>query len=203
MASIPGEEKAWEILAELQPEEVCKRSGAVWLPESGQYRLRSFGFDFLFDPDSREITTAAKGGEIFLTRLAYFYRLSALWYLVKAVEAGPTGRLVKPEGLPEGEQFFKGSHLLPLDGPAKKYAEDRMGFLEEGERLGGRGVSFGDAAVELRPFPRIPVTMILWLRDDEWDSRCDLLFDSTAPVHLPIDILWSIAMMSLLSFVQQ
>ncbi len=200
MASIPGEEKAWEILAGLEPDEVCRRSGAVWFPAEGRYRLSSFGHAFLFDPGSREIISEAEEGGVFLTRLAYFYRLSALWYLVKAVEAGATGRLVKPSGLPEGDQFFRGSHVLPLDALAQRYAEDREGFLTRAGTLGGRPVGFGDAAVELLPFPRIPVTLILWLSDEEWEARCDFLFDSTAPVHLPVDILWSIAMMSVLSF---
>ncbi|NTU43749.1 MAG: DUF3786 domain-containing protein [Nitrospirales bacterium] len=200
MSAIPGEEKAWEILAGLAPEEVCRRSGAVYLPEEGRYRLSSFGIELLYDTRSREILCPEKGGEIFLARLAYFFRLSALWYLVKAVEAGPSGRLVKPESLPDGDAFFKGSHQLPLDGLAKRFAEDRAGFLEQAKRLGGRPVAYGDAAVELLPFPRIPVTLILWLRDDEWDSRCDLLFDSTASVQVPVDILWSIAMMSVLAF---
>jgi hypothetical protein len=38
----------------------------------------------------------------------------------------------------------------------------------------------------------------LWLEDDEFPARLDLLFDSTCAMHLPTDIIWSIAMMSVL-----
>jgi hypothetical protein len=48
--------------------------------------------------------------------------------------------------------------------------------------------------------PRIPVTLILWLSDEEFPARADLLFDSTCEIHLPLDILWSIAMMTILVF---
>jgi hypothetical protein len=59
-------------------------------------------------------------------------------------------------------------------------------------------LSYGDAAVKLLPMPRIPVIFILWIGDDEFPPRADLLMDSTAPLHLPIDIIWSVAMLSTL-----
>jgi hypothetical protein len=46
--------------------------------------------------------------------------------------------------------------------------------------------------------PRIPVTLILWLKDEEFHPRADLLLDSTCELQLPLDIIWSIAMMSVL-----
>ncbi len=46
--------------------------------------------------------------------------------------------------------------------------------------------------------PKIPVTLILWLQDEEFPARADLLFDSSCELHVPIDIIWSIAMMSTL-----
>nr|NIP92808.1 DUF3786 domain-containing protein [Akkermansiaceae bacterium] len=62
--------------------------------------------------------------------------------------------------------------------------------------LGGWALSFGDASVELLPLPRIPVSLILWKGDDEFPSRADLLFDSSCEMHLPLDIIWSAAMLS-------
>jgi hypothetical protein len=119
--------------------------------------------------------------------------------MVKATGAAPAGKLVKPSGLPGGDIFFRGTHVLPLDALAKKYAHDREGFFKRGHALGGRVVSYGDAALEFLPFPRIPVTVILWLADEEWDARADLLFDASSLQHLPIDILWSVAMMTVLA----
>jgi hypothetical protein len=40
--------------------------------------------------------------------------------------------------------------------------------------------------------------VILWLADEEFPPRIDILFDSTCELQLPLDIIWSIAMMSLL-----
>ena len=61
-------------------------------------------------------------------------------------------------------------------------------------------VRYGDAAIVLFPLPKVPTTMILWVEDDEFPARADLLFDATCTAHLPLDVLWSVAMMSVLLF---
>lgn len=197
---ISGEDKAWEIVAGLLPEDVCRRTGALYNERSRLFTLSAFGTLFSVDPQKKMILSLEPQGEIFLTRLRYFFVLSLLWYMVKASDVKPGNKLVKPSGMSGGDIFFRGSHVLPLESIAKKYAHDRKAFRERGLSHGGRVVEYGDAAIELSPFPKVPVTVILWLADDEWDARADLLFDSTALNHLPIDVLWSIAMMSVLIF---
>jgi hypothetical protein len=59
-------------------------------------------------------------------------------------------------------------------------------------------VQYGDAAFVLLPFPRIPVTVILWTADEEFAARVDLLLDASCELQVPIDIIWNISMMSLL-----
>jgi hypothetical protein len=59
-------------------------------------------------------------------------------------------------------------------------------------------VKAGDASIKLFPLPRIPVVLTLWLEDEEFPAGADLFFDSTCDLQLPTDIIWSIAMMSIL-----
>lgn len=197
---ISGEDKAWEILAGLMSDDVCRRTGAQYNERSKIYTLSAFGILFSVNPQKKVIMSLESEGEIFLTRLRYFFVLSLLWYMVKASDAMPGGKLIKPSGMTGGDIFFRGSHVLPLESIAKKYAHDRRAFKERGLSHGGRVVEYGDAAIELSPFSKVPVTVILWLADEEWDARADLLFDATALNHLPIDVLWSVAMMSVLIF---
>jgi len=52
------------------------------------------------------------------------------------------------------------------------------------------------SSLRLFPLPRVPVTLVLWLRDEEFPPRMDLLFDSTCDLQISLsDIIWSIAMM--------
>ena len=191
-----GEEKAWENLYSLNPSDVCRKAGVTY--DNDSYILKSLGMDFSVHPGKREIKNIQPEGEIILRKYSYFFNLSALCYLLNSKDIPLSGKLVKPEGLKGGEIFFRGSHVLPLDKIADKYGNDKAYFIEKGKNFNGNIMNYGDASVELLPLPRIPVTLILWLSDDEFPARAEMLLDSTCEQHLPLDIIWSIAMMSVL-----
>jgi hypothetical protein len=195
---IPGSDKAWSILAKLDPAAVC-RAGAVSYDEaSGSYTVRSFGRDVTVSPQQRSIAASSPESGALIRKLGYFFDLSVLWYLVSAKDLPQSGRLVKLQNMQGGEIFTKGSHVLPLDHIADQFGTDRVGFLERGLALGGNATNLGDASLELHPFPRVPAVLVLWLKDEEFPARADLLFDSTCSLQVPMDILWSIAMMTVL-----
>jgi hypothetical protein len=195
-----GEDKAWALLAGRDPSEVCARAAVTFDPADAAYRVPSFGRSFRVHPGERLIRSLEPEGEAFLERFGDLFRLSVLWYLVRASRACPAGRLVRPSELPGGGIFSKGTHVLPLEALAAKYATAAGAFLMAGRALGGEPAGYGDAAVALLPLPKVPTTVLLWTTDDEFPARADLLFDATAPQHLPLDILWSVAMLSVLPF---
>lgn len=195
---MPGnqaEEHIWLRLAAMDPDDVCRRALAVRTPDGGGYVVELFGRPVTVTPGERSLTGASAEAQWMLTKMAYFSRLSVLHYLVSARAVPPTGTLVRPTDLKVGPVYFQGSHVLPLAALAARYAEDAAGFLRQGERFGGEAQAFGDAAVRLMPFPRMPVMCVLWRRDDEFEARADLLFDAGDEQQVPADILWSIAML--------
>ncbi|MBI4699533.1 MAG: DUF3786 domain-containing protein, partial [Nitrospirae bacterium] len=175
-----GEEKAWEILSALDPEDVCKRAPATYDSVCGIYTLRSFGMDIFVSPKDKKIFSDAPQSDALLNRLGYFSQLSILWYLVNAKEISPSGNLVKPVNLKGGQLFFRGTHVLPVDKIAGKYRDDAEGFLIKGHELGAEKRSYGDASIRAFPLPRVPVVLILWRADEEYPPRVDLLLDSTS-----------------------
>jgi len=193
-----GENKAWGILGTMSPEDVCRNAGIAFDPGSGSYLLRSYGMDFAVFPPDKRITSQSTGSDVLLQRLGGFFRLSTVWYLAKARDIPCTDGHVKLQQVSGGDAFSRGSHVLPLEKVAALYGRNATGFLERGKVLGGEEVELADAAVRLHPFPRIPVVVLLWLQDAEFPARADLLFDSTCELQAPTDVLWSIAMMSLL-----
>jgi len=197
-ANKPGEEKAWEILATLNVEDVCRAAAVSYDRATEQFIVKSLGMNFLVAVKNRTISSAAPRSDILLKRLGYFFKLSILWYLVSAKDIDCTGRVVKLQNVRGGEIFTMGSHLLPLDKVAQRFGKDKEGFLQKGTDLGGEMVKYGDAAVKLYPFPRVPAILTLWLEDEEFPPRADLMFDSTCDMHLATDIIWSIAMMCVL-----
>lgn len=193
---ISGIEQAWEILAGLNPEDVGKRARVTFDASAGCYTLKTFGQDILISPKDRSIFGNAPLSHLLLDKLRLYSELSILSYLIKVRELPLSGRLVKPYDAGGGQIYFRGSHVLPLDGIAEKYGSDITGFLDRGRELGGEVLGYGDAALRLFPFPRIALALVLWKKDEEFPARCELLFDETTPVHLPADIIWATAAMT-------
>ena len=194
-----GKRKAWELLEALGTGEVCRAAAVRFDAATKRYIVRSFGQDIIVSPGDRTMSglDRAPGGPA--GEYVELFPLAVLWYLVLAKDIAPSGRLVHLEDLRGGDIFARGSHVLPLDQVAMRYGNDREGFLGRGQAFGGEPAAFADAAVRLAPLPRVPVTVTLWLADEEFPARAALLFDSTCGLQLPTDILWSLARLSCLS----
>ncbi|MGE5809211.1 MAG: DUF3786 domain-containing protein [Nitrospirota bacterium] len=192
-----GEAKAWETLSGLRPKDVCSGAKAVYDSSTGIYGIQSFGIEFAVSPADRLISSNDPLSSIFLGRYKDFFRLSLLWYMTNAKDIPASGRLIRPLDVKGGQRFFSGTHVLPLDRIQEKFGRDKLGFIERGMKFGAEIAAIGDAAIRLYPLPRVPVTTILWLEDDEFPSRATLFFDSTVDFQISLsDIVWSVAMMT-------
>lgn len=193
-----GTESAWTTLEKLPREEVCRNADARFVPSADSYALSCFGQEILVCPARREITSFSPISATLLDRFRYFSELSILWYLAGARDIPFSGKLIRPSDLKAGQIFTVGSHVLPLDKLARKYGDDVEGFLARGRDLCGENAGLGDASLRLLPFPRVPVIIVLWRACEEFNARTDLLFDSSCQLHLPQDIVWATAMISVL-----
>jgi hypothetical protein len=193
----PGEHRAWDLLAELKPDEVCTNACVDYDAASASYRVRSFGMEFVVSLRDRITTGNNAAGSVLLGRQDQFFGLSLLWYLVSARNIACTERQVSLDQIRGGDIFTRGTHMLPLEGVAERFGRNRDEFMRKGKQFGGETVHQGDVAMRLFPFPRVPVILTLWLEDEEFPARVTLTVDSTCELQLPTDVIWSVAVMSL------
>jgi len=193
-----SEERAWHKLALSVPAEVCQRTGACFDVQSGAYILNVFSASVTVHPGHREIQGADDLCDLLLGKLSHYSCLSILWYLAQAQVISPSGNFINPRELAGGLIFDRGSHALPLDKLAAKYGGDTAAFLKKGISLGGVCSDYGDASIKLYPFPRIPLLLVLWCKSEEFPANAVLLLDTSCPCYLPTDIIWAIAMLSVL-----
>ncbi len=194
-----GESKAWDALEVLLPKEVCSDAGVSFDEAARSYVIHSFGREFMVTPGTRAITSSDPRAAVFLDRYKDFFRLSVLGYLASAKNIPPTNRLIRPIDVKGGQRFFAGTHVLPLDRIEERFGRDKNAFIERGLGFNAEIFRAGDAAIHLHPLPRVPVTIILWLQDEEYPARVTLFFDSTVDFQLSLsDIVWSVAMLSAL-----
>jgi len=198
---LDGEEQAWQTLLQLDYTKVCRNAKADFDKSSNHYILPMFNTPIFISPKDRRIWGDSPLTDLLLEKFAHYSRLSALWYLIQSNDITLSGHLIQPREINGGLIFEKGSHILPLDKLAEKYSNDIERFFQRAITLGSEKLSYGDASVRLYPFPRVPVVLIIWCNDEEFPSHCDILFDFTCSQHLPADILWATAMLSILIMV--
>lgn len=192
-----GEEKAWQEVCGLSREDICRRTVSTYDEKAGAFILRCFGTDFQIGPCEMKIACQSAQGAIFFNKLKSFFRLTVLCYMASAKDIPLSGRLIRPVDVKGGHRFSSGTHVLPLEAVAARYATDKEGFISRGRDLGAEIVTgYGDACLRLYPLPRVPVTLVLWLKDDEFPEKADLFFDSTCEFQLcRSDTIWASALM--------
>jgi hypothetical protein len=60
-------------------------------------------------------------------------------------------------------------------------------ILEPARRLGGKREEMGDLSVTIPVFPRVPITLVFWRGDEEFEARLTILFDRTVVRYLPTE----------------
>ncbi len=191
-----GEKKAWDLLAGLDPATVQSGAGVIFDHNASSYLVKSLGQDIYAALRDRDISSPSPAGKLLVGQLGEYSRLSILRYLIHGRNIPETGHLIRPSDLSGGGIFSKGTHVLPLDQIAGRFAHDREGFVKKGMSLGGIPAPYGDMSIKLMPFVRIPAVLIVWSGDEELPAQSSLLFDSSCASQLSTDIIWSTAMMS-------
>lgn len=199
---LAGEKKAWKKLSQLGADEVTGRAGVDYHGERGGYILPVFGQPFLADSREQAVTGMGNGHHHFHTDELTHFGLLVPLYLVSCSSENPTGRLVSPQALEHGNTFFRGRHELPTEIMAHHFGSHPDRFMKVGCKLGGVPAGHGDAAVAVPVFPRLPVTLILWVGDLEFPPRVQMLLDETATLHFPLDALWATLIMTSQAFIQ-
>ena len=182
-------EELWKQLAAQDPADVCRRSLATWREGTGAYHLPVLNAHYLISTGERTVANEAAADE----KPNMWLWLSAVQYLINAKDIAVSGDPRKAEQFDGGGIFFRHTHAIPTASLEAKFGDDGAAFHRAAATLGGTPLDHKDISYEFALFPRFPVTVILWLADEEFPARASMLFDSTANQHLAPDAIWSAA----------
>ena len=181
----------WKELNALDPAAVCRRTLAGYNEKENAYELRLLSDEVRIYPGRKEIVwinplkDENNGPPDFNTVLV------SVHYLLRAVDMPIARTYVTEKQLTDGEFFFKGPHAVPSWRVERKLGTDALVFLEKGKRIGGTPIEFGDAGLEFLVLPRIQIAYVLWVADDEFPARSQILFDENADKHFALDVVWA------------
>ncbi|MDZ4165908.1 MAG: DUF3786 domain-containing protein [Smithellaceae bacterium] len=167
---------ARESFSHRNPEEAARRGGAGIETSSGEISilLPFFYRDLVIRHPEGTMIYPPEGTEPSLPE-----QILVLHYLLAQSETPLTGKTITFRETPSGE-FYYGPFLKRAQAPLVKtfgHAPER--FLDLAEKAGGQRSSLGAVAVTFRPFPRIPITLILWPGDEEFPPDGNILFDAS------------------------
>ncbi len=118
--------------------------------------------------------------------------LVSVLYLSSVQDVYPLGRdIVGTKDLREGH-FFQGPHELRTTLLVERYGNDLQGFRQASSRLEGERMDMADAAVRLKPFPRLHLYYLLWEGDEEFPARMNVLFERSIENILAADAIWAL-----------
>lgn len=179
-------EELWEDLEARDPVEAAASCDAI--KEGGRFRLSLFSRDYIIDPAERSITEALRPEH----RVSYQTGLVLITALAKAQDIPQSGRMITPGELPGGRMFFTGPHELPTAPIVERFGSDAKGLIAAVGALGGRQVDeAADAALFIPGLPRVPMWLLLWEGDDEFEARAVMGIDDRAHYHLALDAVWA------------
>ncbi|WP_022667601.1 DUF3786 domain-containing protein [Desulfospira joergensenii] len=169
------------------PEEVISRIGCTFDKNTGSYGVRIWGKTYEVNP-SRAGVRVPQGNSH-----GEYMELFLLHYLMKARSIPLSGVWVSEKDIPSGAAFFRGPHTLPTHLIVQVFGSDPDGFAARCETLGGTSLDMADQAYGFEITPRIPVAVLFWQGDEDFGAESRLLFDKTIAQHLPLDIVYALA----------
>ena len=180
-------EGLWEQLEKLDGTETAQRAQCQYLDSSACYTITLLNTEYAANLSDRNIFSILSDST--QEEAKFLEQLCILAYLINARDLPPASKLVSGETLPGGQFFFRGQHGLPTKKLEEAFGNNPEVLHQVSAKLDAERCEFGDASIRLFILPRLPLTIVIWRRDEEFEARASILFDQTAASQLPLDAL--------------
>ncbi len=111
-------------------------------------------------------------------------RILMLHYLTLAKGTPNSNRLVAFRQLPGGTSYFTAFTQRAEMFLLRHFGKEPELLMDAAKKMAGHKADYGDVAVCIKAFPRVPITIVLWRGDVEFAPRGSILFDSTVSDYL-------------------
>jgi hypothetical protein len=155
--------------------ELCQLSGSQFNNSGGSPAicLRYLNQEYRITVPDFTVTTGDNLGEVDAKD-----QLLILHYLERARGTKLTHKVIAYQELKEGSVYFPSFLQRTVNPLVEHFGQQPAKLISSASALGGVKVDFGDAAVVIPAFSRVPLTYIVWKGDDEFQSNATVLFDS-------------------------
>ena len=168
------------LFASRDPGEMARKSGSIFDPERSRITLQSLG---------QWLEVDFPGGNIRFARSSlcpvWPWRLVVLNYLWRADDTPVSRRLISYRELENGQVFYPAFARESIQPLVKKFSQAPPDNIRQAFRELSAGLRDGADVCGVFDFlPRFPVTVKIWLEDEEIGGSANILFDATANHYL-------------------
>lgn len=170
---------AREKLAASDPEAQCARSGAEYLTAENTIIVKYLNKSYRVSLPNSEISIQDNPEAVPLRD-----KILVLHYLTQAKGTPLSNQVITFKELPEGSHYFPTFYKRAIKPLVDNFGQEPERLSEVAAVIGARPADFGDVAVTVDAFPRVPVTLVLWRGDDEFPPEGNILFNSSISDYL-------------------
>ena len=180
----------------------CFRSGAQYLEIDSQKVIITEYLNQSYRITLPDIEISLMDSE---EKVALRDKILILHYLTLAKGTPAANKIITYKDLPEGANYFPTFSKRAIKPLLAHFGKEPRRLVDAAEKLGGHKVDYGDVAVTIDAFSRVPITLVLWQGDDELVPEGSILFNSTISDYLStedINVLCEIITWKLVKFLK-
>ncbi|MDO8578624.1 MAG: DUF3786 domain-containing protein, partial [Dehalococcoidales bacterium] len=186
---VPAVNQAYQMASEKLSQiddilELCRKSGAKC---NNAGASKSVVVEYLHQPYVVSLRDAEISSDGNAAVLPIREKLLILHYLLSAKGSPPSGKLITFQELPEGHVYYPTFLKRSVQPLVSNFGSEPRLLLQPAEKLGAKAVELGDASVAITAFPRVPVIIVLWKGDEEFEAGGSILFDAGISDYLPTE----------------
>ena len=114
-------------------------------------------------------------------------KILILHYILDAKGTPLSNNLITFKELPEGPVYFRTFSQRTIKPLVNTFSKDPLQLIKASRFLGGRQSGYGDTAVTIDTFSKVPITLVLWRGDSEFPPDGNILYDSSVSDYLPTE----------------
>ncbi len=180
-----GQEAAFRLagqkLASINIEQQCRRAGAEYKITDGKETVKLDYLDKSYRITLPQMeTVCTEDGRPAQPR----DKLLILHYILNADGSPLSGRLVTYKEIPSATTYFPTFQKRTVNPLLDSFGKSSDRLVAAAKTMGGAGADYGDVAVTINAFSRVPLTLVLWRGDEEFPAEGSILFDSSITGYL-------------------
>lgn len=161
--------------------EHCKKNGASFISDGGGKYISIIFLNEEFLISYPDVLVSRKNSD---SAVPYVESVLLLHYFLDAKNVPLNNELVTFKEIEKTPIYYRTFRKRTLDILLKVFSSNPSNLVKCSLELGGTLNTYGDYSITINVLPRIPITIVYYEADDEFDAEGSILFDSSITEYL-------------------